>query len=116
MDVRAFYVHKLRRLLKMEAIQRLTEVLERKLGKEISLQEVGYETMSFTHEEIDAELVPPYMIAFVEAPIFCDSANYTDVEGNYYTLMLVETGDETPYEVWLVNEKLMTNFLEGIEL
>lgn len=54
----------------MEAIQRLTEVLERKLGKEISLQEVGYETMSFTHEEIDAELVPPYMIAFVEAPIF----------------------------------------------
>ncbi|WP_225340567.1 hypothetical protein [Lysinibacillus capsici] len=100
----------------MEAIQRLTEVLERKLGKKIPFHEVGYETMSFTHEEIDEELVPPYMIAFVEAPILCDSANYTDVEGNYYTLMLVETGDETPYEVWMVNDKLMTNFLEGIEL
>ncbi|WP_107943544.1 hypothetical protein [Metasolibacillus fluoroglycofenilyticus] len=100
----------------MNAIQRLTEVLQQKLGKEIPLQEVGYETMSFTHEEIDEALVPPYMIAFVEAPILCHSANYTDIEGNYYTLMLVETGDETPYEVWLVNDKLMTNFLEGIEL
>lgn len=100
----------------MKAIQRLTEVLQQKLGKEIPLQEVGYETMSFTHEEIDEALVPPYMIAFVEAPIHCHSANYTDAEGNYYTLMLVETGDETPYEIWLVNDKLMSNFLEGIEL
>ncbi|UNT55617.1 hypothetical protein [Lysinibacillus capsici] len=100
----------------MKAIQRLTEVLKQKLGREILIEEVGYETMSFTHEEIDEELVPPYMIAFVEAPILCHSANYTDAEGNYYTLMLVETGDETPYEVWLVNDKLMTNFLEGIEL
>lgn len=100
----------------MKAIQRLTEVLQQKLGKEIPLQEVGYETMSFTHEEIDEALVPPYMIAFVEAPILCHSANYTDTEGNYYTLMLVETGDETPYEVWLVNDKLMSNFLQGIEL
>jgi len=100
----------------MKAIQRITEVLQQKLGKEIPLEEVGYETMSFTHEEIDAELVPPYMIAFVEPPILCHSANYTDVKGNYYTLMLVEIGDETSYEVWLVNEKMMTNFLEGIEL
>ncbi|WP_249662266.1 hypothetical protein [Lysinibacillus fusiformis] len=100
----------------MKVIQRLIDVLQQKLGKDIPLQEVGYETMSFTHEEIDVELVPLYMITFVEAPILCESANYTDVEGNYYTLMLVETGDETPYEVWLVNDKLMTNFLEGIEL
>lgn len=98
----------------MKAIQRLTEVLQQKLGKEILLQEVGYETVSLTHEEIDAELVPPYMIAFVEASILCHSANYTDDEGNYYTLMLVETGDANPYEVWLVNDKVMTNFLEGI--
>ncbi|MGG2057226.1 hypothetical protein ABFY48_23200 [Lysinibacillus pakistanensis] len=94
----------------MEAIQRLTGVLERKLGKKIPLHEVGYETMTFTHEEIDEEYVPPYMIAFVEEPILCHSANYTDVEGNYYTLMLVEIGGETPYEVWLVNDKLILHF------
>ncbi|WP_286923193.1 MULTISPECIES: hypothetical protein [Lysinibacillus] len=29
----------------MIAIQRLTEVLEQKLGKEISIHEVGYETI-----------------------------------------------------------------------
>ncbi|RDV33832.1 hypothetical protein [Lysinibacillus capsici] len=94
----------------MRAIQRLTEVLERKLGKEIPPHEVGYETLSFTHEEIDEELVPPYMIAFVEAPILCHSANYTDIEGNYFTLMLIETGGEKLYEVWLVNDKLVPNF------
>ena len=100
----------------MKAIQRLTEVLKQKLGKEIPLLEVGYETMSFTHEEIDEELVPLYMIAFVEAPILCHSANYPDVEGNYYTLMLVETGGASQYEVWLVNDKLVTNILEGTGL
>lgn len=100
----------------MKAIQRLIEVLKQKLGKEIPLLEVGYETMSFTHEEIDEELVPPYMIAFVEAPILCHSANYTDVEGNYYTLMLVETGEASQCEVWLVNDKLVTNILEGTGL
>lgn len=105
-----FMFIKIRRLLKVEAIQRLTEVLERKLGKKIPLHEVGYETMSFTHEEIDEELVPPYMIAFVPAPILCHSANYTDVEGNYFTLMLIETGSESLYEVWLVNDKLVPNF------
>ncbi len=99
----------------MEAIQRLTEVLEQKLGKKIPLHEVGYETLGFTHDEIDEELVPPYIIAFVTAPIICHSANYTDVEGNYYTLMLVETGNEMTYEVWLVNDKLASDFLEGIE-
>ncbi|GEM_PF-971007 len=99
----------------MKAIQRLTEVLQQKLGKEIPFQEVGYETVSLTHEEIDEELVPPYMIAFVEAPILCHSANYTNDEGNYYTLMLVETGDVHPYEVWLVNDKLAVDFVKGIE-
>lgn len=94
----------------MRAIQRLTEVLEQRLGKEISLHEVGYETLSYTHEEIDEELVPPYMIAFVEAPILCHSANYTDSDGNYYTLILVETGNETLYEVWMFNDKLIPNF------
>lgn len=80
----------------MIAIQRLTEVLEQKLGKEISIHEVGYETMSFTHEEIDEELVPLYAVAYVTEPIICHSANYTDEEGNYYTLMLIETGGENP--------------------
>lgn len=99
----------------MKAIQRLTEVLQQKLGKDIPFQEVGYETLSFTHEEIDEELVPPYMIAFVEAPILCHSANYTDNVGNYYTLLLVETGDASPFEVWLVNDKVIANFSEEIE-
>jgi len=84
--------------------------LERKLGKKIPLHEVGYETISFTHEEIDEEYVPSYMIAFVEEPILCHSANYKDVERNYFTLMLIETGGENFHEVWLVNDKLGPNF------
>ncbi|MGG2083893.1 hypothetical protein [Lysinibacillus pakistanensis] len=84
--------------------------MEQKLGKEISIHEVGYDTMSFTHEEIDEELVALYAVAYVTEPIICHSANYTDEEGNYYTLMLIETGGENPYEVWLVNDKLVPSF------
>jgi len=94
----------------MRAIQRLTEVLEKKLGKDISLHEIGYETMGFMHDEIDEELVPLYIVAYVTEPIIFHSANYTDEEGNYYTLMLIETGGENPYEVWLVNDKLVPSF------
>lgn len=48
-----FIFIQMRGIFTMKAIQRITEVLQQKLGKEIPLQEVGYETMSFTHEEIN---------------------------------------------------------------
>ena len=64
----------------MKAIQQLIEVLER-IRKGNTPHEVGYETLRFTHEEIGEELVLPYIIAFVEAPILCHSANYTILMG-----------------------------------
>lgn len=97
----------------MKAIRRLTEVLEQKLGKKILLHEIGYETIWFMHDEIDEEIVPLNIISNLAEPVICESANYTDDEGNYYTLIIIETGNVNPYEAWLVNDKVIGNFTEG---
>lgn len=96
----------------MKAIMRLTEVLEQKLGKKILIYEIGYETIWFMHDEIDEEIVPLSIISHLAEPIICDSANYTNGDGNYYTLIVIETGNVNPHEVWLVNDKVVSNFIE----
>ncbi|MEK5489054.1 hypothetical protein [Lysinibacillus sp. FSL M8-0355] len=97
----------------MNVIRRLTEVLEQKLVKKIMLHEIGYETMWFMHDEIDEEIVPLNILSILAEPVICESANYTDDEGNYYTLIIIETGNVNPYEAWLVNDKVIENFAEG---
>lgn len=96
----------------MKTAVRLAEVLEKKLKKKIELYEIGYETMWFMHDELDEEIVPLSIILNLVEPIVCDSANYTDDVGNYYTLIVIETGNVNPHEVWLVNDKVIPNFIE----
>lgn len=95
----------------MKALIRLVEVLERKLRKKIQLHEIGYETISLMREEIDDEIIPNNIILSFAEPVVFDSANYTDDEGNYYTLISIETGNLEPYEVWMVNDKVIENFI-----
>lgn len=99
----------------MKAIMRLVEVLEKKLRKEIQLQDIGYETVCLMHDEIDIEMIPMSIISKLAEPVVCDCSNYTDDEGNYYTLISIETNDEKHYEVWLIDDKVVPHFLEGVE-
>lgn len=99
----------------MRALIRLAEVLEQKLGKEIELQDIGYETVSLMHEEIDTEMVPMSVISKLAEPVICDCANYTDDEGNYYTLISIEIENTSPYEVWLIDDKVVPQFPERNE-
>lgn len=99
----------------MDVLMRLVEVLELKLKKEIKLHEIGVETISLMLDEIDTEMVPISIVTKLVEPIVCDCANYTDDEGNYYTLISVETMHVKPYEVWLINDKVVPHFLEGVE-
>lgn len=75
----------------MPALMRLVEVLEQKLGKEIQLQDIGYETICLMHDEIGTEIVPMSIILKLAEPAVCNSENYTNDEGNYYTLISIET-------------------------
>lgn len=99
----------------MSVLMRLVEVLEQKLQKEIKLHEIGYESISLMHNEIDNKMIPINIISKLEEPVVFDCANYTDDEGNYYTLISIEIEDAKPYEVWLINDKVVPHFEEGGE-
>lgn len=99
----------------MRALIRLAEVLEQKLGKEIELKDIGYETVCLMHDEIDTKMVPMSVISKLAEPVSYDCANYTDDEGNYYTLISIEIEDASPYEIWLIDDKVVPQFAERNE-
>ncbi|RUL49800.1 hypothetical protein [Lysinibacillus antri] len=88
----------------MSAEQRLSQVLTKKLGYYVPISEIGFESLSFYKDEIDETLVPLHIIDHLVELIVANSASYTDVAGNYYLVIIVETGLSEPYEVWLVND------------
>lgn len=94
----------------MAAEKRLLEVLLQKLGKEISISEIGYKSIEFMREKVDKQLVPEHVVDQLAEPIIGDSANYTDDKGDYYTLISIETGNGETYEVWIINDKVVSNF------
>lgn len=99
----------------MRALIRIVEVLERKLRKEIQLNEIGHETISLMREEIDEEIISASIILHLPEPVVCDCANYTDDDGNYYTLISIELENASPYEVLLIDDKVVPQFTERNE-
>lgn len=95
----------------MKALQRFLEGMNRLIGKSISLNEIGYESIEFEKEEIDKMLIPSVILEPLPEPIVTSSVDYTDWEGNYYLYLTVssESIDSPPYEVWLVNGEVIPN-------
>lgn len=96
----------------MSAEHRLSQVLTKKLGYYVPISEIGYETMFFYKEELDPTLVPLHIIDHLAEPIKADSASYTDGDGNFYLVIIMETGQVEPSEIWLVNDKVVPNFIK----
>lgn len=99
----------------MNTILRISEVLFQKYGYYVPIAEIGYESQIFYKEEIDEELVPPFVLEHLEVPIQTESANYTDATGDYYLVIQVETSDVKPYEVWIINDEVQHDFLVDLE-
>ncbi|SOC34819.1 hypothetical protein [Ureibacillus acetophenoni] len=99
----------------MSTEHRLSEVLTNKLGYYVPVSEIGYETIWLMKDEVDTQLIPKYLLDNLGDPIVADSASYTDANGNYYLLISVETGLPIPYEVCLVNDEIVSDFLDGID-
>lgn len=95
----------------MEALQYFIEGMNRLIGKTISIDEVGYESLLFEKEEIDETLIPTSILARLPEPIETSSVDYTDKEGNYYLYLSVSCDDIglPPYEVWLINGEVIPN-------
>ncbi|WP_233190065.1 hypothetical protein [Sporosarcina sp. P35] len=66
-------------------------------------------------DEVDERLVPLHVIDHLADPILADSASYTDEKGNFYLVIIIETGLPEPYEVWLVNDEIVPDFTVGVE-
>lgn len=98
----------------MAAEQRLSQVLTKKLGFYVPISEIGYESIWFMKEEVDERLVPKHILESLSDTIVADTASYTDAEGNYYLVIIIEAGNPEPYEVWLVNDEVDPLFLDGV--
>ena len=99
----------------MNTILRISEVLFQKYGYYVPISQIGYESHSFYKEEIDENLVPPFVLEHLEEPFQTESASYTDAKGDYYLVIQVETDQLEPYEVWVVNEEIVPNFAKQEE-
>lgn len=95
----------------MQAEQRLAEVLMKKLRQYVSTASIHDEVIWFLKSEVDERLIPVDIISHLADPIIADSASYTDELGNFYLLITIETGDPESYEVWLVNDVVVTDFV-----
>ena len=96
----------------MNTITRISEVLFQKYDFYVPISEIGYESHVFNLvEEMDEELFPTSILDHLVAPFQTESADYTDIKGNYYVVIQLETGDIGPYEVWMVNGEVRHDFI-----
>lgn len=96
----------------MRVEQRLAQVLMKKIRQYIPTAAIHDEVIWFLKSEVDERLVPAYTISHLADPIIADSASYMDELGNFYLLITIETGNPEPYEVWLVNDVVVPDFVK----
>ena len=95
----------------MKALQRFLDRMNRLIGKAISIDEIGYESLLFEQGEIDETLIPTAILAPLPETIVTTSADFTDDEGNYYLYLSVSRDEinKPLNEVWLVNGEVIPN-------
>lgn len=95
----------------MNVFQRFTDGIKVLTAEEITIDEIGYETLWFEKEEIDESLITLEILNPLEEPIVTTSVDYTDKEGDYYLFLVIdrEAINMNPYEVWLKNGEIIKN-------
>jgi hypothetical protein len=71
----------------------------------INVQEIGYETISLYHDEIDDLLIPNEHLESLPDPLLFDTIQYFDEEGNDWTSVITvnEVTWEKGYMVIILN-------------
>lgn len=98
----------------MNVEQRISQVLTKKLGYYVSRNEIGHETLWLYKDELDPSLVDRAILQQLDETVIAHSAGYQDEDGTYYLLLQVLLKDNTFHEIWLVNDTVDKDFLEGV--
>lgn len=100
----------------MNIEDRAVKILSKKLGMDVPKDEIGHETQWLYKDEIDEILVPVHLMEQLEETVIFNAASYEAEDGMYYLLLKLYLPNETFHEIWLVNDKVVTDFTEGVEI
>jgi hypothetical protein len=70
------------------SIELFTTTMLTEFNIKIDIQEIGYETNSLYHEEIDGLLIPSGHLEALQDPLLFDTVQYFDEEGNDWTAVI----------------------------
>lgn len=77
-------------------------------GKEVSIDEIGYETVSLYKEEIDEALIPSDVLKTLDETVVASSILFTDENGDEFMRIAVqdsETLEYNKYVRWFINNE-----------
>lgn len=77
-------------------------------GKEVSIDEIGYETVSLYKEEIDEALIPLNVLETLDEMVVASSILFTDENGDEFTRIAVQdstTLEFNKYVRWFINNE-----------
>ncbi|MDA1558214.1 hypothetical protein PDK45_25120 [Bacillus cereus] len=91
-----------------EQISVFRSVLQRELEREVSMDEISYETIKFYKDEIDEAMIPNEVLATLGDKVTASSILFVDAEGNEYMRIAVQdegTFVHDKYVRWFINYK-----------
>lgn len=77
-------------------------------GKDVSIDEIGYETVSLYQEEIDEALIPSDVLQTLDEMVVASSILFTDENGDEFMCIAVQDSETLEYDKyvrWFINNK-----------
>ncbi|ODV53737.1 MULTISPECIES: hypothetical protein [Lysinibacillus] len=90
----------------MGPIVKFQIVFKQQKGIEISLNEIGYETISLYKDEIDEMLIPIDVLETLDELVVASTVVYTDEHGDEYMRIAVQDTETLAYDKyvrWFIN-------------
>jgi len=75
-------------------------------GKDVSIDEIGYETVSLYKEEIDEALIPSDVLETLDEMVVASSILFTDENGDEFMRIAVQDNETLEYDKyvrWFIN-------------
>lgn len=77
-------------------------------GKDVSIDEIGYETVSLYKEEIDEALIPSDVLETLDEMVVASSILFTDENGDEFMRLAVQDSETLEYDKyvrWFINNQ-----------
>lgn len=77
-------------------------------GKDVSIDEIGYETVSLYKEEIDEALIPSDVLETLDEMVVASSILFTDENGDEFMRIAVQDSETLEYDKyvrWFINNR-----------